>query len=203
MVRRGVRILSLRIEMMKRLRTGGVVLGVGACLGGCANLGYYAQAVVGQMDLLRRAESVSVLIEDPGINQNLKQALTKARQLREFASHDLQLPDNQTFTRYADLQRPYVVWNVFAAEEFSTKPVESCFLGAGCVSYRGFFEQADAEAYGAELRHSGYDVYLGGVPAYSTLGWFNDPLLNTFMTYPEAELAQLMFHALSSFTYTT
>jgi len=182
-------ITTLRILML--------AMGVGGLLGGCANLGYYAQAVGGQMDLIRRAEPVRAVIEDPGVNQNIKQALAKAVQLRAFASHELQLPDNQSFTRYADLKRPYVVWNVFATEEFSTTPKEWCFIGVGCVSYRGFFAQADAEAFATELRRSGDDVFLGGVPAYSTLGWFDDPLLNTFIGYSEPELAQLMFHELA------
>lgn len=174
-----------------------ILFGMAVVLGGCANLGYYAQAVGGQMDLLRRAQPVSTLIDDPAVDQNLKRALTKAVQLRAFASHDLQLPENQSFTRYADLDRPYVVWNVFAAEEFSTTPKQWCFIGVGCVSYRGFFAQQDAEDFAAELRRGGDEVFLGGVPAYSTLGWFDDPLLNTFIDYSEPELAQLMFHELA------
>ena len=182
--------------MFVTLRTW-ILFGMGILLGGCANLGYYAQAVGGQMDLLRRTQPVSALIDDPSVNQNLKRALTKAVQLRAFASHDLQLPQNQSFTRYADLDRPYVVWNVFAAEEFSTIPKQWCFIGVGCVSYRGFFAQQDAEDFAAELRRRGDEVFLGGVPAYSTLGWFDDPLLNTFIGYSEPELAQLMFHELA------
>ena len=185
------------MNLIATLRTIVLVMGVGGLLGVCANLGYYAQAVGGQMDLMRRAEPVSAVLEDPQANQHLKNALTKAVQLRAFASHELQLPDNQSFTRYADLHRPYVVWNVFAAEEFSTTPKQWCFIGVGCVSYRGFFAQADAETFAAALRRSGDDVYLGGVPAYSTLGWFDDALLNTFIGYSEAELAQLMFHELA------
>lgn len=197
MVIKGVRHLLLGVNRVVGLRACLLLLGAGSLLGGCANLSYYAQAVGGQMDLLRRAEPVNEVIEDPRVSPSIKQALSKAVQLRAFASHDLRLPDNQTFTRYADLQRPYVVWNVFAAEEFSTMPKQWCFIGVGCVSYRGFFDQANAEAFAAELRGSGNDVYLGGVPAYSTLGWFNDPLLNTFIGYAETELAQLIFHELA------
>jgi len=173
------------------------LMGLVALFGGCANLGYYAQAVGGQMDLLNRAQPVRAVIENPDAKQNLKQALSKALELRAFASRELGLPDNRSYTRYADLERPYVLWNVFATEEFSTTPKQWCFIGVGCVSYRGFFAQAEAEAFGAELRQSGHDVYLGGVPAYSTLGWFDDPLLSTFIAYPEAELAQLLFHELA------
>ena len=183
--------------MLVILRRLTLIIGVASLLGGCANLAYYAQAVGGQVDLLNRAQPVSAVLEDPETNRNLKQALSKAVQLRTFASHELGLPDNQSYTRYADLQRPYVVWNVFAAEEFSIKPMQWCFIGVGCVSYRGFFSQADAEAFATELRRDGADVFLGGVPAYSTLGWFDDPLLNTFIGYSEPELAQLMFHELA------
>ena len=95
------------------------------------------------------------------------------------------LPDNGSYKRYADLGRPYALWNVFAAPEFSLEPVRSCFVLAGCVGYRGYFSDADAQAEGAALRAQGYDVYVGGVPAYSTLGWFDDPVLNTFIQYPE------------------
>jgi len=174
-----------------------LIIGVSSLLGGCASLGYYAQAVGGQVDLLNRAQPVNAVLDDPETNQNLKQALTKAVQLRAFASRELGLPDNQSYNHYADLQRPYVVWNVFGAEEFSVKPLQWCFIGAGCVSYRGFFAQADADAFATELRRDGADVFLGGVPAYSTLGWFDDPLLNTFIGYSEPELAQLMFHELA------
>lgn len=174
-----------------------IVIGAATLLGSCANLGYYAQAVGGQMDLLNRAQSVNEIIENPDAKQSLKRALGKAIELRAFASRELALPDNQSYTRYADLQRPYALWNVFATEEFSTTPKQWCFVGVGCVTYRGFFSQQDAEAFGAELRQSGHDVYLGGVPAYSTLGWFDDPLLSTFIGYPEAELAQLLFHELA------
>lgn len=173
------------------------LVGLAALLGSCANLGYYAQAVGGQMDLVNRAQPVREVLDSPDTKQNLKQALSKAIALRAFASRELALPDNQSYTRYADLQRPFVLWNVFATEEFSTTAKQWCFIGVGCVTYRGFFAQADAEAFGAELRQSGHDVYLGGVPAYSTLGWFDDPLLSTFIGYPEAELAQLLFHELA------
>lgn len=174
-----------------------ISIGLAALLGSCANLGYYAQAVGGQMDLLNRAQPVHEVIDDPDAQQNLKRALGKAIELRAFASRALQLPDNQSYTRYADLGRPYVLWNVFATEEFSVTPRQWCFIGVGCVTYRGFFSQQDAEDFAAELRQSGHDVYLGGVPAYSTLGWFDDPLLSTFIGYPEAELAQLLFHELA------
>ena len=97
----------------------------------------------------------------------------------------------------ADLGRPFALWNVFAAPEFSVTPVESCFLFAGCVSYRGFYSEEAARGYAAALGREGYDTYVGGVPAYSTLGWFDDPVLSTFIQYPEAEVARIIFHELA------
>ena len=164
---------------------------------GCATIDYYAQAVSGQIELLQRARPVVERLEDPAVPAALKSRLARALALRDFASRDLGLPDNGSYRTYADLGRPFVVWNVFAAPEFSVKPEQSCFPIAGCVSYRGWFSRADAERHAGAMRERGLDVYVGGVPAYSTLGWFNDPLLNTFINYPETELARLLFHELA------
>ncbi|MBE0614442.1 MAG: aminopeptidase [Burkholderiales bacterium] len=166
-------------------------------LGGCATLRYYVQAVNGQLELLRLATPIDEELSRDSVPTALKSRLRAALRIREFASRDLSLPDNGSYKRYADLGRRYVLWNVFAAEEFSIKPVTSCFPVAGCVSYRGYFGEADAQADAARQRERGYDVYVGGVPAYSTLGWFDDPVLNTFIHYPDAELARLMFHELA------
>ncbi len=174
-----------------------LALGCAAYLGGCTNVAYYAQAVGGQLDILRRTVPISDIVADPNVDQKLKRALDKAVQLREFASRELGLPENQSYMRYADLERPYVVWNVFATPALSVEPKQSCFLGAGCVTYRGFFSQAEAEAHAEALRAENFDVYVGGVPAYSTLGWFSDPVLNTFVRYPETDLARLIFHELA------
>ena len=182
---------------LSRTLTLAVVVGFTAGFSGCANLAYYTQAVGGQMELLRRAQPISTITEDPNADPSLKRTLAKVVELRVFASRELQLPDNQSYISYADLKRPFVVWNVFAAAEFSTEPKQWCFVGVGCVSYRGFFSKADAESFAQELRREGYDVSVGGVPAYSTLGWFDDPVLNTFVGYSETELARLIFHELA------
>ena len=174
-----------------------LLLSLSAGLGGCANFSYYAQAVGGQMEILQRSQLISEIVADPNADEQLKRTLAKVVQLREFATHELRLPDNQSYLSYADLQRPYVVWNVFATPTLSIELKQSCFLGTGCVVYRGFFSQDDAEAHAQTLRDEGLDVFVGGVPAYSTLGWFNDPVLNTFVRYPETELARLIFHELA------
>ncbi len=168
-----------------------------AGLSGCANLPYYAQAVGGHFEVVHRSQPIDKIIANRDTNPRLKQSLTKVVQLREFASRELKLPDNLSYTSYADLERPYVVWNVFASPELSLKLKKWCFVQAGCVNYRGFFSQDDAERYAEELRNAGYDVYVGGIRAYSTLGWFSDPVLNTFIGYSEMSLARLIFHELA------
>ena len=164
---------------------------------GCETLSYYAQAVGGQLELMARAQPLAAVIADPATPPALKERLELARSIRDYASRELKLPDNGSYRSYADLGRPYVVWNVVAAPEFSLAPVESCFPVAGCVPYRGFFAREDAERHAGELRAAGNDVDVRGVPAYSTLGRFDDPLLSTFIRYPDAELARLIFHELA------
>jgi predicted aminopeptidase len=166
-------------------------------LAGCETLSYYAQAVSGHFDLTGRARPVEELLTDAGTPQVLREQLALAQRLREFAARELRLPDNGSYRRFADLARPYAVWNVFAAAEFSLEAVQSCFPVAGCVAYRGFFDPADADARAARLQQRGLDVVVLGVPAYSTLGAFDDPLLSTFIAWPEAELARLLFHELA------
>jgi len=166
-------------------------------LAGCETIAYYAQAVNGHLSLMGRAQPLAEVIADPATPQPVRERLELARALREFGSRELKLPDNASYRSYADLGRPYAVWNVVAAPEFSLEPLQSCFPVAGCVAYRGFFSQHDAERHALALRHAGNDVHVHGVPAYSTLGRFDDPLLSTFIRYPEAELARLLFHELA------
>lgn len=168
-----------------------------ALLAGCATPAYYWQAVNGQFELMRLARPIEEAHAAAETPPWLRQKLDAARRIRDFASSELGLPANGTFRRYADLQRPYVVWNVFAAEELSVRLKQWCYPVAGCVSYRGYFAEQAAQEHADELRREGHDVHVTGVPAYSTLGWFDDPLLNTFIHYPETEMARLIFHELA------
>ncbi len=172
-----------------------VALVSGLC--GCTNIGYYYQAVEGQMQIWNRSRPIAQVIEDTHTPPQVRERLSLVLRVRDFASSKLALPDNGSYRKYADLERPFVVWNVFAAAEFSVAPKEWCFPVAGCVGYRGYFNQARAEQFGEELRRKGLDVFVTGIPAYSTLGWFDDPVLNTVMRYPDAELARLIFHELA------
>jgi len=164
---------------------------------GCQALSYYTQAIGGHLKVMAKARPLEEVIADPATAPELKARLETARRVREFATRRLGLPDNASYLSYAELDRPYVVWNVFAAPEFSVEPKPECFPFTGCVSYRGFYSEADARRHAEGLRGQGYDVYVGGVPAYSTLGWFDDPLLSSFIRYPDAQLARLVFHELA------
>ncbi len=165
-------------------------------LAGCSSGTYYWQGIRGQMDLLERAQPISevmVSTQDPALKRKLERVLS----VREFASRELGLPDNASYRTYADVGRRFVLWNVFATPELSLRPRQWCFPVAGCVNYRGYFEEAGARDEAARFTATGDDVYVGGVPAYSTLGYFNDPLLSTFVRYPDTEVARLIFHELA------
>lgn len=172
-------------------------LATAGALAGCASTGYYAQAARGHLEVMRRAQPIPERLADPSTPPALRVRLERVLAIREFASRELGLPDNGSYRSYAALGRPYVVWNVVAAPELSVAPKQSCFPVAGCVSYRGYYAVAHAERHGAGLAAQGLDVYIGGVPAYSTLGWFDDPVLDTFIGYPEGELARIIFHELA------
>lgn len=167
-----------------------------AMLASCAQVGYYAQAIHGQMSVLHAARPIDDWLNDPDTPDRLRHKLERVRGMRNFASQELALPDNRSYRNYAELDRPFVLWNVVAAPELSLKARHWCFPVAGCVEYRGYYSYDDALAYAKELRAQGYDVQVSGVPAYSTLGWFNDPVLSTFINYPDAEVARLLFHEL-------
>lgn len=173
-----------------------------ACLTtACANLAYYAQSAAGHLDLVSRARPVEALIADETLPAALRERLRTSQGLREFAVTELALPDNRSYRSYADLGRSAAVWNVVAAPELSLTLQTWCFPVVGCVGYRGYYDRAQADAAAVALRARGLEVAVYGVPAYSTLGkldWLGgDPLLNTFIDWPEGELARLVFHELA------
>ncbi len=178
-----------------------LVAGGAVVLAGCGSAGYLAQSVQGHLSMLHQARPVPELLADGGTADTLRERLVLAQRIRDFAVSDLRLPDNGSYRRYADLQRPAAVWNVVAAPELSLRLKTSCFPVVGCVGYRGYYDRGEADAQAAVLRSEGYEVSVYGVPAYSTLGkldWLGgDPLLNTFINYPEGELARLIFHELA------
>lgn len=166
-------------------------------LGGCTSASYYAQSIGGHLDLMAKRKDVGELVEDDSTPPDLKERLARASAIREFATEELALPDNGSYRSYVDVGKPYVTWNVVAAPALSLTPKTWCFPVAGCVAYRGYFDEAEARAYGDELAAEGMDVAVAGARAYSTLGWFDDPILNTILFDAEYRFAGTLFHELA------
>jgi len=167
-----------------------------AVFSGCA-VPYYWQAVGGQIELLRKRTPIESVVADPEQDESVKVTLNSIAETRRFAVETLLLPGNDSYTTYVELDRPYVVWNVMAAEEFAVDPMRWCFLFVGCVAYRGYFDREDAERYRVRLEQQGLDTYLGGSTAYSTLGYFDDPVLSTMLGGGSQYIAGLLFHELA------
>ncbi|TAM18013.1 MAG: aminopeptidase, partial [Rhodanobacter sp.] len=170
---------------------------VSLLLSACTNLGYYVHVTHGEGELLLHRRAIDKVLHDPATPPGLAARLELSQRARRFASQALGLPDNRSYTYYVDLHRPFVVWNVFATPRFSVQAVQHCFPFAGCVAYRGWFSEARADADAARQRARGEDVYVGGVPAYSTLGWFADPILSSMLRWDNDELASTIFHELA------
>ena len=190
-----------------------LLLTIASLCAGCADMSYLLQSAKGHIDIMRASRPVDQWLAEKATEGAtgaategtaegaLQQRLRLAQAMRRYAVDTLKLPDNASYTRYADLRRRAVVWNVVAAPAYSLAPKEWCFPVAGCVSYRGYFDEVDAKALADSLRQQGWEATVYGVPAYSTLGWTNwlggDPLLSTFIHYPQGELASLIFHELA------
>ncbi len=168
-----------------------------AGLTGCGQAGYFAQAAKGQWDVISARNKVEQLLDNPQLDSNLRQRLELVREIREFASRELHLPDNMSYRYYSETGRRYVVWNVVATPRYQLSPKTWCFPFTGCVAYKGYFAETDAADLNNKLIDQGYDTFLYGVSAYSTLGWFSDPVLDTFVNYKEEFLAKLIFHELA------
>ena len=164
---------------------------------GCSTLSYYSQSIQGQFEVIDKSEPIIDLIQSDNLSAESREKLNTILKLRAFSIKELGLPDNDSYSSFADLGRDYVIWNIFANPEFSLEPVNWCYFIVGCLSYRGYFSKQDAESYETELKNQGYDTYLGGVAAYSTLGWFDDPVLNSMLRWNESYLAKVMFHELA------
>lgn len=164
---------------------------------GCQSIGYYKQAIAGQIQMLSNRQPLTKLLANPETKPELKKKFRLILELRDFAEKKLHLDAGKRYLSYVDLHRSNAVWNVYAAPEFSLKQKSWWYPVVGSVTYRGYFSETAARAYADKLREKGYDVYVGGVDAYSTLGWFNDPVLNTFIGDSERGLASLIFHELT------
>jgi predicted aminopeptidase len=175
------------------IRAALIVALIAVSSGGC----YILQSAQGQLDLMSKRRPITRVIAEASTPPALRRQLEAVAAIRDFASRELGLPDNGSYRSYADVGRRYVVWNVVAAPEFSVDAKEWCYPIAGCVAYRGYFSEDRARRFAARLRGQGFDVTVGGVAAYSTLGHFNDPVLNTMMGWNDVELAAIIFHELT------
>lgn len=175
----------------------GLLLGGAVALSGCASDGYYRQAAAGQMDMLRNRQDIAATLANDAISPELRRQLELVESLVSFAHDRLALPDNGSYRTFVPLDRRYVTWNVVAAPATSLAPVTWCFPVVGCVAYRGYFAEADAEAFADGLRAEGLDVAVLGTRAYSTLGWFHDPVPSTILFDPDYDLAGTIFHELA------
>ena len=182
---------------MKSIKFLGMALA--CCLSsGCESLRFYQQAAQGQWELLLNSTPTRSVIEDPATSAQLRARLQTIESMLEFAETELHLVVADRYQRYVHLERDYVVWNVFAAPPLSMRSEQWCYSLIGCAPYRGFFAEADARAFAARYKENGFDTYVGGVAAYSTLGWFDDPLLSSFVFYSEPALANLLLHGIST-----
>ena len=164
---------------------------------GCTTISYYAQSLKGHAQIMAARQNVGKLIDDPSTPEALRARMASARAIRQFATDELALPDNNSYRSYVDIGRDSVTWAVFAASEFSLTPRTWCFPVFGCVPYRGYFSKKSATETAVELQRMGLDVYVTGITAYSTLGWSSDPLLSTMLSRDETYLAGLVFHELA------
>jgi predicted aminopeptidase len=169
------------------------------CLAGLAGCGttYLLQAARGQWQVMSERRPIERVLAAPDTPEPLRRQLGEIQQARQFASRELGLPENRSYTTYADVGRPFVVWNVVATPEFSVQPLQWCFPVAGCVAYRGYFREATARAFAQRLQREGHDVALGGVTAYSTLGRFADPVLSSMLRYGDTDVIGTLFHELA------
>jgi len=174
-----------------------VALILSVLLNGCQTIGYYSQAVGGHSAIMFHQRDIDAVLADPEVDEPTKAKLRQLLEVREYASAELKLPRNKSYARYVDTGRKYVVWNVVATPRYSVEPVKSCFPVVGCVSYRGYYDKQAAIDQAKKLKQQNLDVYVGGVGAYSTLGWFDDPLLNTMLSRSRADLTALVFHELA------
>lgn len=166
-------------------------------LGACGTIQYYSQSLAGQLEVLRRARPVEKVLHDPATPGDVREALLFVEDVLEFARTEMHLPDNDSYRHYAELGRPFIVWNVFAAPELSLDPLPWCFPVAGCLHYRGYFSESGARRFAESLEQRGLDTYVGGVSAYSTLGWFRDPVLDTMLRRSAPEIVKLLLHELT------
>lgn len=163
----------------------------------CTTISYYHQSISGHFKMISKREQIVDIVNDSARDEKLIKQLNLALELRAFASSELKLPENDSYRSYVQLDQPYITWNVFAADKYSISLQQWCFMVVGCVPYRGYFAESEAINFAENLSEQGLDVYVAGAPAYSTLGWFDDPLLSSMIDRGEITTAAYIFHELA------
>lgn len=163
----------------------------------CTDLGYYWHSTKGHLALMNKRVDIDDMLESPDLDADLRQRLLLVKNIRAFSVDELALPDSGSYHNYVQLDRDYLLQNLFAAKEFSTQLHKWCFPVAGCLSYRGYYDEELLNEYANQLRAQNFDLHIAYVPAYSTLGWFDDPVLSSFINWPDYRLAGLLFHELT------
>jgi predicted aminopeptidase len=181
----------------RRLLAAAAFVAIVIAVCGCQSVSFYRQAIGGELQILTHQRPIKELLADTNTSAELKHKFELVLQVRQFAATNLHLPADDNYLKYVDLHREFAVWNVNAAPPLSLEPKRWWYPFVGKASYRGYFSRDAAKKYGAQLNKKGFDVYIGAVETYSTLGWFHDPVLNTFITEPDAELAEILFHELA------
>lgn len=167
------------------------------CLSGCSTLAYYAQSIHGHIEVLSQRQPIIKYLQKSPLESDTARKLRLVLDLLEFSNNELHLPDNGSYRSYSDIGREFVIWNVFATPRLSLQPEQWCYLIVGCLNYRGYYSKADAIEFAGKLNTQDHDVFMGGVAAYSTLGWFSDPVLNTMLRWNDTYLARVIFHELA------
>ena len=174
-----------------------IILIVSIFLQSCSSLGYYWEKIQGHAEIVNNQVPVQDVIDNPETSSIVRERLINVQAARDFATKVLQLPDNESYRNYVDIGRENAVWTVVATQPYSIKPKEWCFFIVGCLSYRGYFSKQKADEFAEELKKQNMDVYVSGTKAYSTLGWFNDPLLSSMLYKSEAYRVGIIFHELA------
>ncbi len=164
---------------------------------GCSSLRYYSQSVRGHFEVMQNRQVIDALVNDDTTDAVTRDKLSYVQQLLDFARNELHLPDNGSYASYSDIKRDFVIWNVFATPELSLQPKTWCYWLVGCLAYRGYYAKQDAHRLAQQLKATNHDVFVGGVAAYSTLGWFRDPVLNTMLRWDKLYLAKVILHELA------
>jgi predicted aminopeptidase len=193
------RMLRARLPLLPRSRRWRAAIAFAMIVSAAwvAGGGYYAQVTFGHLKLMLEREPIEHLVQRADTDDKLRARLEFVREIRTFASRELALPDNRSYRQFVELDREQLLWSVMALPEFSLRPKQWCYPVIGCQSYRSYFQEDRARDMGAQLEAQGHEAIVRPVGAYSTLGWFADPVTNSMLRRGDLSLAELIFHELA------